>query len=350
MTGRSARLGRSATFLTIPLTILLLHQLGSGPLSAPDSFSPDRLEVWITEQGAIAASFTLLRLAGLLVAYHLLAVTIVAWAGRHLRSRPLVRIAESLALPFWRSSLRRIAGIGLSTTVVLGSPFAALADPAPDPPVVEVPPVDGTATMQRLDREGHASMQLVDEETTTTAPAATPVPTDGPVSTTNPSTTAVPATEVPATTASTTAMSTSTSVPSNSAPTTAGPTAEATGPASRRSPSTPTSTPIRPTPRPDGSPQADGSETTADSGSSGSSDFPGSGRRSREVAATVEHTVVPGDHLWALAEARVTEAGGGPVGDVEIAHYWRRVVAANGQLDDPDLIFPGERVTLPPID
>lgn len=63
---------------------------------------------------------------------------------------------------------------------------------------------------------------------------------------------------------------------------------------------------------------------------------------------TRDHRVAPGDHLWAIAEAAVARAQGRPPTDAEIAPYWRAVLAANPQLADPDLIFPGDLIHLPP--
>ena len=65
----------------------------------------------------------------------------------------------------------------------------------------------------------------------------------------------------------------------------------------------------------------------------------------------LEVVVREGDHLWSLAETRVVETLGRPVGDHEIAPYWRRVIDSNPHLRSgtPDLIYPGEVVVLPPL-
>ncbi|MDX1659872.1 MAG: LysM peptidoglycan-binding domain-containing protein [Nitriliruptorales bacterium] len=58
------------------------------------------------------------------------------------------------------------------------------------------------------------------------------------------------------------------------------------------------------------------------------------------------HVVQPGEHLWAIAAHAVR---GAP--PEEIGRYWRRLVRANGdriRSGDPDLIYPGEVVHLPP--
>lgn len=66
-------------------------------------------------------------------------------------------------------------------------------------------------------------------------------------------------------------------------------------------------------------------------------------------------TVQSGDSLWQLAAARVAEQTGRPrsaLTDAEIARYWLVLCDANraGLLSgDPNLIYPGEVVTLPPV-
>jgi hypothetical protein len=73
------------------------------------------------------------------------------------------------------------------------------------------------------------------------------------------------------------------------------------------------------------------------------------------VSVEVQMVVAPGDDLWALAAARLATTRGiapGDVADAEIAPYWVAVCERNrGALasGDPNLIFPGEIVTLPPV-
>ncbi len=68
--------------------------------------------------------------------------------------------------------------------------------------------------------------------------------------------------------------------------------------------------------------------------------------------AHLEVIVTEGDHLWALAERRVSEALGRPAADHEIAPYWREVITSNPELrsGNPDIIYPGEVIVLPPLD
>jgi hypothetical protein len=64
-------------------------------------------------------------------------------------------------------------------------------------------------------------------------------------------------------------------------------------------------------------------------------------------------TLVPGDHLWSVAARTLATAWGRPPAEREVAPYWRLLVERNrGSLPnpaDPDLVFPGEVVVLPPV-
>lgn len=71
------------------------------------------------------------------------------------------------------------------------------------------------------------------------------------------------------------------------------------------------------------------------------------------AAEAVTWTVRPGEDFWSIAEAVVTKRSSGPVNDGAVASYWSRLIAANrGRLPqpgDPDLLFPGQTLVLPPI-
>jgi nucleoid-associated protein YgaU len=59
-------------------------------------------------------------------------------------------------------------------------------------------------------------------------------------------------------------------------------------------------------------------------------------------------TVRPGDHLWKISARHLHQNSP----DSRVSPYWRRVVAVNTpslRSGDPDLIYPGETITLPPI-
>jgi nucleoid-associated protein YgaU len=64
------------------------------------------------------------------------------------------------------------------------------------------------------------------------------------------------------------------------------------------------------------------------------------------------HEVEPGESLWSIARDALTDAWGRAPTDGEMVGYWRAVVEVNrsrlADPDNPDLIFPGQQVVLPP--
>lgn len=66
------------------------------------------------------------------------------------------------------------------------------------------------------------------------------------------------------------------------------------------------------------------------------------------------YEVVAGDNLWTISAARLeADRGGDSVQPDEISAYWRRVIELNTPLlssGDPNLIYPGEQIVLPPIE
>jgi len=70
------------------------------------------------------------------------------------------------------------------------------------------------------------------------------------------------------------------------------------------------------------------------------------------LTATTERTVRSGDHLWSIAEDHMRAVLSRTPSDGELATYWAHLVDVNrGRLrsGDPNLIFPGEIVTCPPL-
>jgi len=60
--------------------------------------------------------------------------------------------------------------------------------------------------------------------------------------------------------------------------------------------------------------------------------------------------VEPGDHLWKISASHLEGILDRPAEPAEIDPYWRVVIETNRALltsGDPDLIYPGEVITLP---
>jgi hypothetical protein len=101
-------------------------------------------------------------------------------------------------------------------------------------------------------------------------------------------------------------------------------------------------------------PAAEPTTTTAAAPAPPPPPVPVSSRAPEPIVAT-DVVVAPGDSLWELAAERLARATGRPravVADVEIAPYWARVCDHNRdslRSGDPNLVFPGERVTMPPL-
>ena len=67
------------------------------------------------------------------------------------------------------------------------------------------------------------------------------------------------------------------------------------------------------------------------------------------LSTTDSWSVKPGDNLWAIAETVVAERSGTQTRG-SVAAYWGALLEANAdRLVDPDLIMPGQILTLPPL-
>ena len=74
-----------------------------------------------------------------------------------------------------------------------------------------------------------------------------------------------------------------------------------------------------------------------------------------ETPVQASHVVVAGENLWTIARDHLAKARGGADEPTtrEVAAYWLRVVEANRnrlRSGDADLIYPGERIVLTPVE
>lgn len=74
--------------------------------------------------------------------------------------------------------------------------------------------------------------------------------------------------------------------------------------------------------------------------------------KAASTGGSIEYVVQPGDSIWSVSFVHLHRSRTGPVPDPEVLRVWRQVVDLNrGRLrsGDPDLIFPGEILTLPDL-
>lgn len=69
------------------------------------------------------------------------------------------------------------------------------------------------------------------------------------------------------------------------------------------------------------------------------------------TVAGAGYRVEPGDTLWGIAARTLRDRDGGWPDGADVGRFWRRIYAANRAVigDDPDLIFPGQQLSLPEV-
>jgi hypothetical protein len=177
--------------------------------------------------------------------------------------------------------------------------------------------------------------------TTSSSSSSTTPTTTQPPTTTKPPTTTVAPTTTQAPTTSTAAPTTTTAGPGPGA---VAPTTSTTG----LRPPAYVFTPATPGPSKSG-PPGGGARTPKDEG-------PGGGGETGPGQEATTHRVVRGDNLWTIARehlAGLRIGGSGAPTNSEVAAYWLQVIKANQDTlrsGDPNLIYPGEKIALPPLE
>jgi hypothetical protein len=388
LASRSTTLRRAGAFLALVAfeigAVAILHRLGELPwLRIPF----DDLEGWLQTSAPEDVLAAVVRLIALGAAWWLLGSTALYALARLSRIPGAIKALERVTLP----SVRRIAdqaiALTLATSIMSGGTNAALANPsgipirhesvvathdplstwtraatlgyqsAPsttDPPAYQPEAAGPSASQAKPGYEPEpagkdakaapgagATTTSSSSTTSSTRPTTT---TEPPTTTTTPPTTTAPPTTTEPTTTGPPPSSTSTTAP----PTTSRPGKPATAPyvprvAGTAAPSStrpPTPAAPRYTPGPAGPPVRPPAPLPEAP--------PGKGE-------TGLHHVAEGDNLWTIARDRLAKVTGRPAGQLserEIARYWLDVVDANRaslRSGDPDLIFPGEMIKLPPV-
>ena len=299
----TARLGLWTTALVAALR--LLAATGGGSLSIPVS-SPRHLPAWVAETAPPDMAIALLRLGALALAGYLLAVTVLAVVARRLRLDGLAVAVERISPGVVRRLVSGGSGIGLALGAVAGvvpgleqrprptAPTAAAAAPSADKAsaiMTRLPA--GSATMTRLATGPGTPPNRGSAEATMTRIGDVPPPT---------------------------ATMTRVGADTPSRPPAVGGAPAAHDPASP-TPATPAA--VRPPP-----------------------DLP--------LVDPSRWVVEPGDSLWSIADEVVRRADGSSPGERAVARYWHRLIGANRQdlVDpaNPDLLVPGQRLVVPPLE
>ena len=294
--------------ISIAAIIAALHFLGSGSLAAPPVSSLSTLRTWATIRDAPTIGLSVIRVLALIAAYHLVATTTVALLGRLLQWPGLAHLAERATLPPLRNTVRRAAGFALSASAIMSTPVipgrtpsaahAADVNPAPAKPQLMV--------IERIGPDGYRAPVEIERVDPSAAKAS-----------------ARP--EIPPNTTLRFVK------------------AQPSQPNERAQPGDHLATQKL---EPLAGPQTTESTTTPRQVD------PPAGNQARSPTASdtpSNYLVRAGDHLWAIAEQQLASHLGRRPSEADITPYWLAIVAANPQLVDPDLIFPGEPLLLPAL-
>ncbi len=349
--GRFAALRRAGSFLALLASevgaVALLSRLGQVPaLRIPWH----HLGPWLLNSPLQDVLGAILRMVALVVAWWLLssnllyllasisripgAVLAVRWC-----TLPVVRRVTDHAIALTLAT--SIMGAGTAAVIANATPAAAAVPRKPGPIAASATPAQATGGYVPHPAGPPSAAAPATTTTTSSSPPPTYVPhpagtpatrppasSSSSTSSTTTSTTPPAVTTPQATTTSSTTSSSTTS--STSAPTTTTPTTT-TPPTTPPTTTPPTTTPPTTQPPPTPPPQ----------------------RPSR--SASGQHEVKTGDNLWTIARDRlalVTGRRASDLSDHQIATYWLRVIDANRsrlRSHDPNLIFPGEVIHLPPV-
>jgi nucleoid-associated protein YgaU len=328
------RVLRAATWIGLLVAACAgLSAAGSRLPSPPAPWSGAAFSDWVATSDPSLAAVEVVRLIALAITGYLGVVTLLALVGRLSGARPLVALADHLALPFLRRTLHYALGAGLA--VSLSGTLLPVVSVAPAQAQSAQPavPVDGT---RPPDPPHRATMRVIADPPDQTAPPAT-----------SPASTPTSTSPAPTTTAATTTTATPSSarmrlLPDPASASVGRPGSAATtgqlGTAPAQLPREALRT-VPPTSPDEPSGATDPAERTDPN------------RSPKAIEAT--WTVQPGDHLWHIAGATLTRAWSRPPSDREVAGYLRTLIDVNRDrlavTDNPDLIFPGQQFVLPPV-
>jgi hypothetical protein len=398
---RSAPLRRTGSLLGLVglelAALLALHWLGRFPALRVRWAEP---VPWLASSPVQEVLGAVLRMVGLVMAYWLLASTLLYLLASLTRLPAAVRAVSWATIPVVRRVADHAVAVTLATSMVgggtLGVAGPAMAAPdrggigpparkpvaaaqatsstaAPDAPSTSAPEPSQPAYVP----DPADQVPARDEEATEPSqPGYVPDPADqAPRRLPPPETpatetpaTETPATETPATGSGATPRSgsgssaTSTTAPTTTAPTTAPTITTPSGAAPQASPGQALEGDAVSTTAPTGLRQPGYVPTPATSTTNPPAEVQpdepdtGSGETAPEAGQGRTISVVEGDNLWTIAKGRLKEAPGAGAReptDREVADYWAQVKKVNRDelpSGDPDVIAPGDKILLPPVD
>jgi hypothetical protein len=351
----SRRVGLVLWLGTLGAGLVLFHAVGAGPLAAPP-LDPDAWSAWVASRDAFVATAALLRLLVLALSWYLVGATTAGLVARAARSVRAVRVADAVTIPALRRLLDAGVGLSLATGLVVSAvpTHVAFADEPPAVVTSGFPP--GLAATGATGPDVPPPLRLVERQRgvgdagSSGAPRHDPpappplrrldVPGEvvlrhlGPDDAVGerpagPAARAVEGEQDPVAAA----RHSGEVGPGTPAPTASVPDAWTPPGHARRVPA-------------DATVAAEGA-TAATAERPGGAPLDGATPPNRPD----EHVVVAGESLWTIARDVVTAAIGRVPTDAEIAGYWLDLIEVQRPFlaypDDPDLIFPGERVRLP---
>jgi hypothetical protein len=372
---RSAPLRRTGSLLLLLglelAAVLLLHWLGR---FAGLRIGWEEPVEWLASSPVQEVLGALLRTVGLVMAYWLLASTVLYLLASLTRLPAAVRAVSWATLPLARRVADHAVAVTLATSMVgggtLGVAGPALAadsrsgmGPPARKPVAAAQATDSTAPQDAPSTSaGEATepsppsyVPEVAGEAPTSGTEETTPPTPAPTETTGPAYTPDPAGQEPrrlpapgqASSTASTETPTTTTQPTT---TTEAPTTTA-APTTSEAPTTTAAPPTSEAPTTTTAPPTTTAPTTTSPGGGGSEPGPGGPDEPEPTPEAGEETtreVAEGDSIWTMAEANMP----GEPTNQEVAEYVDQVVEANRdglESGDPDLIEPGEKIILPPV-
>ena len=280
---------------------VLFHALGSGPLAAPPR-DPAGWSAWLAERDAIVAAVALLRLVVLALSWYLVGATTIGIAARLAPAARLVRAADALTVPFVRRLLQTTLGVTLATTMAVSAMPSGSVQPSSNASSV-------TLSASSIDGPAEAADGAEVELRAVAAGEEDATGGEGD-----------------------------------------GVTLERLEPADRPLPLEllERAREQAPMPEADAADTDTGPDVGADTATDRSATVAGGAE-----ARSDEYVVTAGDSLWSIAETALVADGEHSLDDEAVATYWLLVVEANRDAladpQNPDLIFPGQVVRLPPL-